>query len=170
LALFVLLSLLSSNQAGRERQKQAAIETFDKKQVEDARAMEGGVASKEDRGKQIQQDLDADKEIANLGSPDREVVNHAIVMIEYYRACKAIPDLMHLLKESPDDYIAGLAAQAIATCYQRATFDTIIEEFLRRDATPVMLDAVGKINTTDPRVIEKLKKLIDEPIRTKTSL
>jgi len=63
LALFVLLSLLSSNQAGRERQKQAAIEAFDRKRVEDTRVMEGGVASKEDRGKQIQQDLDADKEM-----------------------------------------------------------------------------------------------------------
>jgi len=153
----------SSEQVARERQKQAAIEAFDKKQAEDARAMEGGVATKEDREKQIQRDSDAYREIANLHSPDRDVVNHAIMMVEYYRACNAVPDLMHLLKESPDDYIAGLSAQAIAVCNDRTTFDAIIDEFLRREATPVMLDAIGKINTTDPRVIEKIKTLIAEP-------
>jgi hypothetical protein len=156
-------SCAGSEQVARERQKQAAIEAFDKKQAEDARAIEGGVATKEDREKRIQRDLDADKEIANLRSPDRDVVNHAIMMGEYYRACKGVPDLMHLLKESPDDYIAGLSAQAIAVCNERTTFDAIIDEFLRRKTTPVMVDAIGKINTTDPRVIEKIKKLIAEP-------
>jgi hypothetical protein len=163
LALVVLLSRSSSNQAERERKKQAAIEELDRKNAEEAPAMARRVATDADRAKQAERDLDADKAIANLGSSDRDVLNEAIQKIQYYRACKAVPQLMHLLEESPDDYIAGISAQTIAVCYQRSTFETIIDEFLRRNATPSMIDAIGKINTTDQRVIEKVKKLIAKP-------
>jgi hypothetical protein len=163
LALFVVLSLISSNQAGRERQKQAAIREFDRKNAEEAPAQKAGVASNEDRAKQVERDSDADKAIANLGSSDRDVLNEAIQKIQYYRACKAVPELMRLLKESSDDYIAGVSAQTIAVCGDRAAFDTIVDEFLRRKAEPSMIFAVGETGTSDKRVFQKLDKLVSEP-------
>jgi hypothetical protein len=162
-ALFLLLSLISSNQAGRERGKQEAIRELDRKNTEEARAEEAGVASKEDRAKQVERDLDADKAIANLGSSDREVLNEAIQKIESYRACKAVPELRRLLKESPDDYIAGMSAQTIAMCGDRSAYDIIVDQFLRRKAEPSMIFAVGGTGTSDERVFQKLDKLISEP-------
>jgi hypothetical protein len=147
----------------REREKHAAIQEIDRKNAEEAPAEAAGVASAEDRAKQAQRDLDADKAIANLGSSDKDVLNEAIQKIQFYRACKAVPELMDLLKESPDDYIAGISAQTIAVCYERSTFDTIVDQFLRRNATPSMIDAIGKIDTSDQRVIEKIQKLAAEP-------
>jgi hypothetical protein len=162
LASVVLVSCTNSEQVARERKKQAVLQELDRKNAEEA-ATVVGVASKEDRAKQMQRDLDAENAIANLGSPDREVLNEAIQKIQYYRACQAVPQLMDLLKASPDDYIAGISAQTIAVCHQRSTFDTIVDQFLRRNDTPSMIDAIGKIDSSDPRVIKKIKKLIAEP-------
>jgi hypothetical protein len=162
-ALFVVLSVISSNQAGRERRKQEAIRELDRRNAAEALAQGAGVASSEGRAKQAERDLDADKAIANLGSSDRDVLNEAIQKIQYYRACKAVPELMHLLKESPDDYIAGISAQAIAVCGDRSTFDTIVDQFLRRKAEPSMIYAVEKTGTSDERVFQKLDKLGSEP-------
>ena len=162
-ALFLVLSIMSSNQAGRERRKQEAIRELDRKNAEEAPAQAAGVASSEDRTKQAERDLDADKAIANLASPDREVLNEAIQKIKYYRACKAVPELLHLLKESPDDYIAGISAQTIAVCGDRSAFDTIVDQFLRRKAEPSMIYAVEKTGTSDERVFQKLDKLASEP-------
>jgi hypothetical protein len=161
-ALFVVLSIISSNQAGRERQKQEAIRELDRKNAE-ATAQQTGVASSEDRAKQAERDLDADRAIANLGSSDRDVLNEAIQKIQYYRACKAVPELTHLLKESPDDYIAGISAQTITVCGDRSSFDTIVDQFLRRKAGPSMIYAVEKTGTSDERVFQKLDQLISEP-------
>jgi len=167
-ASIVLLSCGSSEQAARYRKNQEALQAYEKQQAEEDRAngVNRGVASREDREKQRQRDLDADKTIADLraASPtDRDALNPIIAKLESYRACKAVPDLMHLLKDSPDDYVAGLSAQAIAMCYDRNTYETIIDQFLRRTPTAVMIDAIGKINTTDPRVVERIKKLCVEP-------
>ena len=162
LALFLLVSLMSSNQAGRERRKQEAIRELDRKNAQDA-AKATGVASEADRAKAAQQNLDVDQAVANLRSSDRDVLNEAIQKIQIYRACKAVPDLMHVLKESSDDYIAGISAQTIALCRDPSTYDTIVDEFLRRNATPSMISAVGEIDTSDERVPEKLDKLIAEP-------
>jgi hypothetical protein len=163
LALFIFLSFTSSNQAKRDRKRQAAVEEYERKQAEETRAMHGGVATPEDRAKQAQRDADAKQAIADLSSSDHDVLNEAIQKIQAYRACEATPQLKRLLQESADDYIAGISAQTIAVCNERSMFDIIVDEFLRRDTTLSMIDAVGKTGTTDPRVIEKLKKLITEP-------
>jgi hypothetical protein len=47
---------------------------------------------------------------------------------------------MDLLKASQDDYIAGISAQTIAVSHQRSTFDTIVDQFLRCNDTPSMID------------------------------
>jgi len=163
LALFIFLTVISSKQARRDRQRQAAIEEFQRKQAEEERVMKGGVATPEDRAKQAQRDADAENAIADLSSSDHDVLNEAIQKIQAYRACKATPELKRLLQESGDNYIAGISAQTIAVCNEPSMFGTIVEEFLRRDATLPMIDAVGKIGTSDPRVIEKINKLITEP-------
>jgi hypothetical protein len=162
-ALFVVLSIISSNQAGRERAKQEAIRELDRKNVEEAPALEAGVATNADRAKQAERDSDADKAIANLHSSDRDVLNEAIQKIQYYKACNAVPELIDLLKESSDDYIAGISAQTIAVCGDRSGFETIVDQFLRRKAEPSMIFAVGETGTSDERVFQKLDKLVSEP-------
>jgi hypothetical protein len=165
LALFILVSVISSNQARRERQKQEAIRELDRKNAEQVAWQEREAASvtAASQATQAQRDLEVNEDIANLRSSDREVVNQAIQRIQYYRSCKAVPDLVDLLKESPDDYIAGVSAQTIAVCKDRSTYDTIVDQFLRRNATPAMIYAVGEIDTSDERVPEKLDRLISEP-------
>jgi len=164
LALFILVSVISSNQASRERQKQEAIRELDRKNAEQVAWQEREAASvtAASQATQAQRDLEVNEDIANLRSLDREVVNQAIQRIQYYRSCKAVPDLVDLLKESPDDYIAGVSAQTIAVCKDRSTYDTIVDQFLRRNATPAMIYAVGEIDTSDERVPEKLDRLISE--------
>jgi len=165
LALFILVSVISSNQASRERQKQEAIRELDRKNAEQVAWQEREAASvtAASQATQAQRDLEVNEDIANLRSSDRDVVNQAIQRIQYYRSCKAVPDLVDLLKESPDDYIAGVSAQTIAVCKDRSTYDTIVDQFLRRNATPAMIYAVGEIDTSDERVPEKLDRLISEP-------
>ena len=165
LALFILVSVISSNQARRERQKQEAIRELDRKNAEQVAWQEREAASvtAASQATQAQRDLEVNEDIANLRSTDREVVNQALQRIQYYRSCKAVPDLVDLLKESPDDYIAGVSAQTIAVCKDRSTYDTIVDQFLRRNATPAMIYAVGEIDTSDERVPEKLDRLISEP-------
>jgi hypothetical protein len=165
LALFILVSVISSNQASRERQKQEAIRELDRKNAEQVAWQEREAASvtAASQATQAQRDLEVNEDIANLRSSDREVVNQAIQRIQYYKSCKAVPDLVDLLKENPDDYIAGVSAQTIAVCKDRSTYDTIVDQFLRRNATPAMIYAVGEIDTSDERVPEKLDRLISEP-------
>ena len=127
------------------------------------RSVEAASVTAASQATQAQRDLEVNEDIANLRSLDREVVNQAIQRIQYYRSCKAVPDLVDLLKESPDDYIAGVSAQTIAVCKDRSTYDTIVDQFLRRNATPAMIYAVGEIDTSDERVPEKLDRLISEP-------
>ena len=164
LALFILVSVISSNQASRERQKQEAIRELDRKNAEQVAWQEREAASvtAASQATQAQRDLEVNEDIANLRSSDREVVNQALQRIQYYKSCKAVPDLVDLLKESPDDYIAGVSAQTIAVCKDRSTYDTIVDQFLRRNATPAMIYAVGEIDTSDERVPEKLDRLISE--------
>jgi hypothetical protein len=165
LALLILVSVISSKQAHRERERQAALVEFDRKQAEEAalqQAKSATVAATA-QAAQAQWDRDTDEDIANLHSSDREVVNEAIQRIQFHKACKAVPELMDLLKESSDDYIAGISAQSIAVCRDRSTYDTIVDQFLRRNATPSMIYAIGEIDTSDERVPEKLDKLISEP-------
>jgi hypothetical protein len=165
LVLLVLVSVISSKQAHRERQKEEAILEFDRKQAEEAVLQQAKAASltAAAQATQAQWDRDTDEDIANLRSSDREVVNEAIQRIQFHKACKAVPELMDLLKESRDDYIAGISAQTIAVCRERSTYDTIVDQFLRRSATPSMIYAIGNIETSDERVPEKLDKVISEP-------
>jgi hypothetical protein len=157
LVLLVLVSVISSKQAHRERQKEEAILEFDRKQAEEAVLQQAKAASltAAAQATQAQWDRDTDEDIANLRSSDREVVNEAIQRIQFHKACKAVPELMDLLKESRDDYIAGISAQTIAVCHQRSTFDTIVEQFLRRNDTPSMIDAIGKIGSSGPPGYQK---------------
>jgi hypothetical protein len=165
LALFILVSVISSSQALRERKKQEAIRQFDLKNAEEAALRLRETASHVPAVEQPQADpnFSADEDIDNLRSSDREVVNEAIQRIQSHKACKAVPDLLYLLETSRDDYIAGISAQTIGVCKDRSAYDTIVDQFLRRDATPSMIDAIGKIETSDERVPEKLDRLISEP-------
>lgn len=163
LVLFILLSVISSSQAVRERQKQKAIRELDRKNADEAAVQQTAIlvpAAPEAKGNP---NYNADEDIDNLRSSDREVVNGAIQRIQYYKACKAVPDLRYLLETSSDDYIAGISAQTIAVCTDRSAYDTIVDQFLRRNDTPSMIDAIGKIDISDERVPEKLDRLISEP-------
>ena len=164
LALTIIVSVISSKQAARERRRQAALRQYEKENDEEA-ARERKVASHVPAVEQPQTDpnYDADEDINSLRSSDREVVNEAIQRIQSHKACKAVPDLLYLLETSSDNYIAGISAQTIAVCRDRSAYDTIADQFLRRDATPSMIDAIGKIETSDERVPEKLDRLISEP-------
>jgi hypothetical protein len=162
-ALIVLVSVMSSNQAARERRKQEAIRELDRKNAEEAPAMEAGVASSADWAKQKQRDLDADNAISDLRSSDRDVLNEAIQKIQSYKACKAVPDLRNLLRETRDNHIAGISAQALTVCKDTSTYDTIADQFLARKPELSMIFAIGETGTSDERVFQKLDKLISEP-------
>jgi hypothetical protein len=164
LALLIILSVMSSKQAGRDRQRQEALRQLDRENAEEA-ARERKVASHVPAAEPPPADpnYDADEDINDLRSSDREKLNEAIQRIQSHKACKAVPDLLYLLETSSDNYIAGVSAQTIAVCKDRSSYDTIVDQFLRRDATPSMIDAIGKIETSDERVPEKLDKLIAEP-------
>ena len=163
--LFVGLSMISSKQANRERQKQEAVRELDRKIAEEAAVeqTERAAVPPVAQANQVSNDFNPDLEIVHLRSSDREVVNHAIQQIQYYKACKAVPELVILLKESPDDYIAGISAQTIAVCKDASEYDTIVDQFLRRKAEPSMIYAIGETGTSDERVFQKLDKLISEP-------
>lgn len=155
----------SAEQAQRYRKQQAALAEYEKKQAEGAPARARGVASEEDRAKAKQRQLDDEKEFANLHSPDRDVLNHAIQVMGMDRVCKAVPDLMVIMKENSEDYMAGISAQAIAECHERSTYAAIVDEFLRRQATLAFINAMGKIDIYDKRdqVLAKLGRLSTEP-------
>jgi hypothetical protein len=59
--------------------------------------------------------------------------------------------------------MAGRSAQTVAMCGDRSADDSIVEQFLRRDAEPSMIFAVGETGTSDERVFEKLDQLVSEP-------
>jgi hypothetical protein len=165
-ALLLLVSCgASSEQAQRYRKQQAALAEYEKKQAEDSRTMARGVASEEDRAKAKQRQLEDEKEFANLHSSDRDVLNHAIQVMGIDRVCKAVPDLMAIMKENSEDYMAGISAQAISECHERSTYAAIVDEFLRRKATGSMIDAIGKIDIYDKRdqVLAKLGRVSAEP-------
>jgi len=164
LALLIILSLMSSKQAARDRQRQEAIRQWEMENAEEA-ALQQKAPRLAPAVQEVRADpnYNADKDIDDLRSSDREVVNEAIQRIQSHRACKAVPDLLYLLETSKDDYIAGISAQTVAVCRDRSAYDTIVDQFLRRDDTPSMIDAIGKIETSDERVPEKLDRLISEP-------
>jgi hypothetical protein len=155
---------MSSKQAARDRQRQEAIRQWEKQNAEEA-ALQEKVPRLAPAAQEVRADpnYNADEDIDDLRSSDREVVNEAIQRIQSHKACKAVPDLLYLLETSSDNYIAGISAQTIAVCKDRSAYDTIVDQFLRRDDTPSMIDAIGKIETSDERVPEKLDRLISEP-------
>jgi hypothetical protein len=161
--LLVVVSIMSTNQAKRARQRQEALREFARRNAEDAPAHQAGVASSEDRAKQAQRDLETDNAIANLSSSDRDVLNESIQKIQSRRACQAVPTLLVLLKESKDDYIAGIAAQTMTVCQDTSTYKTIVDQFLNRKPELPMIFAVGETGTSDERVFQKLDQLISEP-------
>jgi hypothetical protein len=164
LALTIIVSVISSKQAARDRRRQEALRQFERENAEEA-ARERKAPSHVPAVEPPPADpnYDANEDINSLRSSDREVVNEAIQRIQSHKACKAVPDLLYLLETSKDDYIAGISAQTIAVCRERSAYDTIVDQFLRRDDTPSMIDAIGKIETSDERVPEKLDRLISEP-------
>jgi len=164
LALLIILSVMSWKQAARGRQRNEALRQWEKQNAEEA-ALQQKVPRLAPAAQEVRADpnYNADEDIDDLRSSDREVVNEAIQRIQSHKACKAVPDLLYLLETSSDNYIAGISAQTIAVCRERSAYDTIVDQFLRRDATASMIDAIGKIETSDERVPEKLDRLISEP-------
>jgi hypothetical protein len=144
LALLIILSVMSSKQAARERQRQEALRQWEKENAEEA-ALQRKAPRLAPAAQEVQANpnYNADEDIDNLRSSDREVVNEAIQRIQSHKACKAVPDLLYLLETSRDDYIAGISAQTIAVCKDRSSYDTIVDQFLRRNDTPSMIDAIG---------------------------
>ena len=145
LAMTLIVSVISSKQAARERRRQAALRQYEKENAEEA-ARERKVASRLPAVEPPPADpnYDGDEDINSLRSSDREVVNEAIQRIQSHKACKAVPDLLYLLETSSDNYIAGISAQTIAVCRDRSAYDTIVDQFLRRDATASMIDAIRR--------------------------
>jgi hypothetical protein len=164
LALLIILSVMSSKQAARDRRRHEALRQWEKENAEEA-ARQQNAPRLAPVAQEVRADpnYNADEDIDDLRSSDREVVNEAIQRIQSHKACKAVPDLLYLLETSKDDYIAGISAQTIAVCKNRSSYDTIVDQFLRRNDTPSMIDAVGKIETSDERVPKKLDRLISEP-------
>ena len=86
-----------------------------------------------------------------------------IQRLSTHHVCRAVPDLIEILKITRDDYIAGVAAQAVVRCKQAVTYPTVVDEFLNRQATPALIFAVGETGSQDDRVYAKLHKLITVP-------
>lgn len=169
IVIFAYLSVQSSKQARRDHDHREAIRQFDEEQKREtaeqqakqmARRRENPVEETPPTSSGV---IDEDKEIANLKSTDREVLNSAIQALSIHHVCRAVPGFVDVLKGTPDDYIAGIAAEAIAACKQPASYPIVVEEFLNRSATPALILAVGEIGSQDERVYAKMHKLITEP-------
>ena len=169
LAIFTYLSMESSKQARSDHERQEAIRQFDEEQKREVVENEakqlarGNEHAVEETQRPSPAGIDEDAEIANLKSFDHEVLNSAIQRLSIHHVCRAIPDLIEILKSTRDDYIAGIAAQAIVGCKQPVTYGTVVDEFLNRPATPALIFAVGETGSQDDRVYRKLHKLITEP-------
>jgi hypothetical protein len=168
-AILAYLSVESSRQARREHERQEAIRQFDEEQRREF--AEGQARQRPLRGEQSLEKsewhaldpIDEDVEIANLKSPDRDVLRVAIQRLQLHRICRAVPDLLEILKTTSSDRIAGFAARAITGCKQPSTYPTVVDEFLQRSATPSLILAVGETGSQDDRVYAKLHRLITEP-------
>jgi hypothetical protein len=57
-----------------------------------------------------------------------------------------------------NDYIAGIAAQAVVRCKQPVTYPSVVDEFLNRQATPALIFAVS--NNGTPLAPSHRKKLL----------
>jgi hypothetical protein len=169
MAIFAYLSGESSKQARRDHDHREAIRQFDEEQKRETSEQQAKQMAwrrehlVEEPGATASGVIDEDTELANLKSSDREVLNSAIQAVSIHHVCRAVPDLVDILKSTRDDYIAGIAAEAIVGCKQSATYPVVVEEFLNRSATPAMILAVGEMGSQDDRVYAKLHKLITEP-------
>jgi len=169
IAIVAYLSVESSKQARLDHDHREAIRQFDEEQKREtaeqqakqmARRREHPVEETRPTASGV---MDEDRELANLKSSDREVLNSAIQTLSIHHVCRAVPDLVDILKSTRDDYIAGIAAEAIVGCKEPATYPSVVEEFLNRSATPALILAVGEMGSQDDRVYAKLHKLITEP-------
>jgi hypothetical protein len=173
-AIFAYLSVESSRQVRRDRERQEFIRQFDEQQHREATEAEAGRAAwrLEHPGEQHEarqlEPFNEDAEIANLKSSDREVLNQAIQKLQVHKVCQVVPDLMEIMKTTTDDYIAAISAGAIADCKQPSTYPAIVDEFLQLPAVPALIRAVGETGSQDDRVYAKLHKLItssnDDPM------
>ena len=173
IAIFAFLSVHSSRQAARERGKQEAILRFmEEQEREDEKLGQERAQWRQEHPEELVHQpepvatparIDVDAEIGNLKSSDHDTLNSAIMRLDYAKACRALPDLMEVLRSNSDDYLAGMAAQAITNCKQPETYPVVVEEFLRRTPQSGMLYAVGQTGTQDDRVYARLFKLINEP-------
>jgi hypothetical protein len=159
----------SSKQARREHERQEAIRQFDeeqKREVAEEKAKQLAWRREhpvEETQRPAAAGIDEETEITNLKSSDREALNSAIQRLSIHHVCRAVPGLIEILKSTRDDYIAGIAAQAVVGCKQPVAYPTFVDEFLNRQATPALIFAVGETGSQDDRVYAKLHKLITEP-------
>ena len=169
IAILAYLSVESSKQARREHECQEAIRQFDEEQKREVAEQEAKQLAwrrehpVEETQRPAAAGIDEETEITNLKSSDREVLNSVIQRLSIHHVCRAVPDLIEILKSTRDDYIAGIAAQAVVGCKQPVTYPTVVDEFLNRQATPALIFAVGETGSQDDRVYAKLHKLIIEP-------
>jgi hypothetical protein len=168
IAIFAYLSVESSKQARQEHERQEAIRQFDEQKREVAEQVAKQLAWRrehpvEETQRPAAAGIDEETEITNLKSSDRDVLNSAIQRLSIHHVCRAVPDLIEILKSTRDDYIAGFAAQAVVGCKQPVTYPTVVGEFLNRQATPALIFAVGETGSQDDRVYAKLHQLITEP-------
>jgi hypothetical protein len=169
LAIFTYLSVESSKQARSDHERQETIRQFDEEQKREVAEQEAKQLARgrehpiEETQRPSPEGIDEDTEIANLKSFDHEVLNSAIQRLSIHHVCRAVPDLIEILKSTRDDYIAGIAAQAIVGCKQPVTYPMVVDEFLNRVATPALIFAVGETGSQDDRVYAKLHRLITEP-------
>jgi hypothetical protein len=119
IAIFAYLSVESSRQARRDHDHGEAIRKFDEEQKRETSEQQAKQMAW--RREHLVQEtrvtasgaIDEDTELANLKSSDREVLNSAIQTLSIHHVCRAVPDLVDILKSTRDDYIAGIAAEAI---------------------------------------------------------
>jgi len=170
IVILAYLSVESSKQARRDHDRREMIRQFDEEQKrETAEQQAKQMARRREHSVEETRPTssfgvgDEDTQLANLKSSDREVLNSAIQTLSIHHVCRAVPDLVDILKSTRDDYIAGIAAEAIVACKQPTTYPVVVEEFLSRSATPASILAVGEIGSQDDRVYAKLHKLITEP-------
>ena len=167
-AIFAYLSVESSKQVKRDRERRELARQFSEDQRREAdEAEKRQVAWKVERPEQHEartpESFNEDVEVDNLKSTDREVLNVSIQKLQIHKVCRVVPDLMEIMKTTTDDYIAAISASAIADCKQPSTYAAIVNQFLQRPAVPALIRAVGETGSQDDRVYAKLHQLITEP-------
>jgi hypothetical protein len=170
LAIFAAyLSVESARQSRRDHERRETLRQFAEEENRKAAEEQAKQAAwrrehpVEETHRPASAQVNEDAEIANLKSSDREVLNSAIQRISIHHICRAVPDLVEILKNTQNDYIAGISAEAIVGCKVPAAYSTVVDEFLKRPATAAMIFAVGETGSQDDRVYAKLNKLITEP-------